>query len=125
MEWPRLVEMCEASGETAATLVRLLRPRKADLFIIKPMHSGFYATNLQALLPRLGVSRLVLTGMATELCVLFTAADAHMRDSSLWTPADCVASSPADGGEFPLRPLRRSEARRVGREFVTTCRIWW
>src|SRR3546814_6546651 len=53
MEWPRLVEMCEASGETAATLVRLLRPRKADLFIIKPMHSGFYATNLQALLPRL------------------------------------------------------------------------
>ncbi|API60721.1 hypothetical protein BSL82_16670 [Tardibacter chloracetimidivorans] len=107
MEWPRLVEMCEASGETAATLVRLLRPRKADLFIIKPMHSGFYATNLQALLPRLGVSRLILTGMATELCVLFTAADAHMRDYSLWTPADCVASSTADGGEFALRLLRR------------------
>src|SRR3546814_14011089 len=71
------------------------------------MHSGFYATNLQALLPRLGVSRLVLTGMATELCVLFTAADAHMRDYSLWTPADCVASSTADGGEFALRLLRR------------------
>src|SRR3546814_12702173 len=107
MEWPRLVEMCEASGETAATLVRLLRPRKADLFIIKPMHSGFYATNLQALLPRLGVSRLVLTGMASDLCVLFTAADAHMRDSSLRTPADCVTSSQDDWGEFALQPLRR------------------
>src|SRR3546814_14485383 len=45
--------------------------------------------------------------MATELCVLFTAADAHMRDYSLWTPADCVASSTAAGGEFALRLLRR------------------
>src|SRR3546814_10967913 len=44
--------------------------------------------------------------MATELCVLFTAADAHMRDYSLWTPADCVASTTAAGGEFALRLLR-------------------
>src|SRR3546814_18173184 len=107
MEWPRLVEMCEASGETAATLVRLLRPRKADLFIIKPMHSGFYATNLQALLPRLGVSRLVLTGMATELCLLFTAADPHMLAYSLWTPAESVSISPACWAAFPIRMLRR------------------
>jgi nicotinamidase-related amidase len=44
------------------------------------------------LLPTLGVSRLVLTGVAADICVLFTAADAHMRAYDLWVPADTVAS---------------------------------
>lgn len=69
-----------------------IAPREKDYFIIKPQFSGFYATNLPVLLPKLGVSRLVLTGVATDICVLFTAGDAYMRDYALWVPEDAVAT---------------------------------
>ncbi|WP_260929178.1 cysteine hydrolase family protein [Novosphingobium sp. 9] len=67
----------------------LLQPAPADYFIIKPQFSAFYATNLPVLLPQLGASKLVLSGIATDICVLFTAADAHMRDYDLWVPSEC------------------------------------
>jgi nicotinamidase-related amidase len=74
-------------------LVARLAPRECDFFVIKPQLSAFYATNFPLLLPKLGVSRLILTGIAAEMCVLFTAGDAHMRDYALWIPEDAVASS--------------------------------
>jgi nicotinamidase-related amidase len=67
-------------------IVRKLAPRGNDYFVIKPQFSGFYATNLPVLLPKLGVSRLILTGIAADICVLFTAAHAHMRAYDLWVP---------------------------------------
>jgi len=76
----------------AADVVAPLAPREEDYFVIKPQFSGFYATSLPLLLPKLGASRLILTGVATDICVLFTAADAHMRDYALWVPEDAVAA---------------------------------
>ena len=73
-------------------LARRLAPGPDDVFVVKPHFSGFYATTLPAILPRLGVRRLVLTGIAADICVLFTAADAHMREYELWVPGDAVAS---------------------------------
>ena len=87
----RLVERALA-GEGREFVARLA-PRDGDYFIIKPQFSGFYATNLQVLLPKLGADRLVLTGVSADICVLFTAADAHMRAYDLWVPRDAVASS--------------------------------
>lgn len=46
----------------ASEIIDALAPREQDYFIIKPQLSGFYATNLPLLLPKFGVSRLVLTG---------------------------------------------------------------
>lgn len=86
-----IVEAC-AREPRARDLVLRMAPRDDDYFVIKPRFSGFYATNLPVLLPQLGVSRLVLTGVAADICVLFTAADAHMRDYRLWIPNDAVAS---------------------------------
>lgn len=88
-ERSRLVDA--ALGNGAPALGRLA-PDAQDYFIIKPQFSGFYATNLPVLLPKLGVNRLILTGISADICVLFTAADAHMRDYALWVPADCVAA---------------------------------
>jgi nicotinamidase-related amidase len=87
-EKSRLVDKAIGAGSTVA---RTLKPDDEDYFIIKPKLSGFYATNLAVLLPKLGVSRLIITGIATDICVLFTAADAHMRDYALWIPSDLVA----------------------------------
>ena len=91
-ERSRLVEHCMRPDAPGRELVARLAPREQDYFVIKPMHSGFYATNLPVLLPKLGASRVILTGIATDICVLFTAADAHMRDYEIWAPGDCVAA---------------------------------
>lgn len=85
-------KLIERALEHAADIIAPILPREQDYFINKPQFSGFYATNLPLLLPKLGVSRLILTGVATDICVLFTAADAHMRDYALWAPEDAVAA---------------------------------
>lgn len=88
-----IIEYCMRPESNGQEIVRKLRPRKRDYFIVKPHFSGFYATNLPVLLPRLGVSRLILTGIAADVCVLFTAADAHMREYSLWVPRDAMVGT--------------------------------
>lgn len=104
----------EASGLVARALQRsnptteLLRPGLTDYFVVKPQFSGFYATNLPVLLPQLGVSKLILCGIATDICVLFTAADAHMREYDLWIPRDAVASENEERGQWALEIMAQS-----------------
>ena len=73
-------------------LVEALPPGPEDYFVLKPLYSGFYGTSLEILLRRLGVRSLILTGVATDVCVLFTAGDAFMRGFDLFVPRDCVAA---------------------------------
>ncbi|WP_375270805.1 cysteine hydrolase family protein [Sphingomonas sp.] len=87
----QLIEQLIDDNPEGCAIARRLAPGERDYFVIKPEFSGFYATNLPAILPRLGISRLILTGVAADICVLFTAADAHMREYDLWVPADAVA----------------------------------
>lgn len=89
-------------------IVARIAPRPDDFFVIKPRFSGFYATNLQVLLPQLGVDRLVLTGVAADICVLFTAADAYMREYGLWVPKDAVASDDPKRTAWALEIVRNS-----------------
>lgn len=70
-----------------------LRPREGDYFVLKPQHSGFYGTPLDLLLEHLGIHTVVLAGFAGNICVLFTANDAHMRGYHVVVPRDCVASN--------------------------------
>ena len=88
-----IVAHCLGPESKGRPVVEILAPERDDFFIIKPRHSGFYATNLQVLLPYLEARRLVITGFATDICVLFTANDAYMRNYAIWVPADCTAAS--------------------------------
>lgn len=115
-EKSKIVEACAASDGDVAALVQRIAPREDDFFVIKPQFSGFYATNLPVLLPKLGVSRLVVTGIAADICVLFTAADAHMRDYDLWAPGDAVASREDNRTAWALEIMRDS----MGAETRTT-----
>lgn len=51
----------------------------------------FRPAALETLLRYLGAQRLVITGIAGNYCVLFTANDAYMRDYELVVPSDCTA----------------------------------
>ena len=104
----RIIQEIRAASPAAERLAAALEPRPHDYFVIKPQVSGFYATNLPVLLPRLGVSRLVLTGFATDICVLFTAADAHMREYQLWTPRDAMAGEHDERTAWALEIMQNS-----------------
>ena len=86
-------------------LVELLRPRPGDLHILKPRRSGFHSTPLEILLARLEVDRLVICGLQTHICVLFTAHAAHMRDYEIVVPGDCCAAETRADHEAALRLL--------------------
>ena len=83
-------------GVRGEPLVRQLLPADDDYFVLKPKHSGFFQTALELLLEHLGATTLILTGFAGDICVLFTANDAYVRDFRLHVPADCTASETAE-----------------------------
>jgi nicotinamidase-related amidase len=112
-EKAEIVGMIAEATPTAKALVECLAPRPHDFFVIKPQFSGFYATNLPVLLPKLGVNRLVLMGIAADICVLFTAADAHMREYDLWIPADAVASETEQHKRWALEIMRKSMSAEI------------
>src|SRR6266702_4162309 len=92
VRFPRLVQYCLGQKIRGKPIVAQLAPDPDDYFVLKPKHSAFFQTNLDILLDYLGVSTLILTGMATDICVLFSANDAYMRDLRIIIPSDCVAS---------------------------------
>jgi nicotinamidase-related amidase len=85
-----LLRRCLRPGSRGKRIVEALAPSEQDYFILKPKHSGFFATPLMALLEHLETRKLVLTGVTTEQCILFTAMDAYVREYELAVPSDGV-----------------------------------
>jgi len=73
--------------------------------VLKPKHSGFFDTTLDTLLEALRIRRVILTGMAGNICVLFTANDAYMRQYKIFAPADCIVSNTAADNDHALHRL--------------------
>ena len=94
-------------GMRGAPVVKLLQAGARDYFVLKPKHSGFFSTPLELLLNYLEVKNLILTGIAGNNCVLFTATDAYMRDFSLWVPADCVISASKKENRMALQQMQQ------------------
>jgi nicotinamidase-related amidase len=90
------VHHCLNEGVVGKPIVELLKPDSEDYFVLKPAHSGFYSTTLELLLKHFQARSLIITGIATNICVLFTAIDAHLRGYEIFVPHDCVAASRAD-----------------------------
>ena len=105
-DFRRLTAHCRRAGVRGKPIVDLLAPAADDYFVLKPKHSGFFSTALSVLLRYLGARTLILTGMAGNICVLFTANDAYMRDFRLVVPSDCVASETADDNRRALATMR-------------------
>ena len=102
----RLLEHTLGTENRGRLMVELLRPRDDDYFVLKPKHSGFFSTTLDILVEYLGVKTLILTGVAGNICVLFTAQDAFLRDLHLVVPSDCVASNDEQTNRFALDHMR-------------------
>lgn len=111
MQWQadfrELVAVCMHDGMPGAAIAQHLQPEPDDYFVLKPRHSAFMASPLEALLAELKVDGLVLTGIAADSCILATALDAHMRELKVRIPHDCVAA---------ITPTRKDRALAVLRD---------
>ncbi|MGF3106308.1 isochorismatase family cysteine hydrolase [Rossellomorea aquimaris] len=83
-----------------------LQPTDKDFFLIKPKHSAFYGTALNTLLHHLSVKNLIITGIAGNICVLFTANDAYMREFNLIVPRDAIASVSDEDNHYALTMMK-------------------
>ena len=101
----KIVRHCLEDDVRGEPFVRKVLPDEEDYFVLKPKHSGFYCTSLDLLLTHLPAHNLILTGIAGNNCVLFTANDAYMRDFKLFVPADCVVSNTDEENQHALKQM--------------------
>ena len=106
-DFKALIAHCLEDKTRGREIVELLKPQADDYFVLKPKHSGFFSTTLDLLLEHLGVRTLILTGWSADICILFTAGDAFMRDYQLVIPADCVASQDEEENQRILKFMER------------------
>lgn len=68
-----------------------LRPTSADVVLYKHRFSGFFGTELEAILREAGIETLLFVGATTSVCVESTFRDAMFRDFHCLVVEDCVA----------------------------------
>ena len=105
-DFRQTVAHCTRPSSPGRSVSARLRPTRRDYFVLKPKHSGFHDTTLGTLLRELRTRRVIVSGIAGNICVLFTANDAYMRGLRILAPADCIVSNTIEDNETALRQIR-------------------
>jgi len=95
-------------------LIEEVTPTPNDFVVSKPRYSAFLGTDLGFVLNGLGVrpgDTLIICGAATDVCVHYTAVDAHQRDYWIKIVEDCCAGTNPENHRSALALL---EQRQVG-----------
>ena len=87
---PRMVRDAVTNG-LGGELVAQVAPRPGEPVVLKPRYSAFDSTPLAILLEQLGVERILLAGMATEMCVTQSAIAARELGYKVSVLADACA----------------------------------
>lgn len=103
-DFQKIITTCR--NEKNTEIIDKISPDKDDFFLIKPKYSAFYGTALNTLLHHLNVTHLTITGIAGNICVLFTANDAYMREYTLSVPQNCLASASPQDNEYALLMMK-------------------
>ena len=103
-DYDKIIEKCR--NPYSEPVYEKVLPGENDYFLIKPKHSAFYGTALNTLLHQLNVNTLILTGIAGNICVLFTANDAYMREYKLVIPTNCIASADDQDNHYALTMMK-------------------
>ena len=101
------VEYCLKRNVPGHKVAKMLKPDAKDYFVLKPKQSAFFGTTLDTLLRDLKTKTVILTGIAGDNCVLFSANDAYLRDFKLHIPSDCVASNTEAENQYALQLMKK------------------
>ncbi|WP_312099095.1 isochorismatase family cysteine hydrolase [Niallia sp.] len=107
----KVIDYCR--NKKSEPVIDKIKPDDSDYFLIKPRHSAFYGTALQTLLSQLHVKQLILTGIAGNICVLFTANDAYMREYPLLIPDNCIASVDDEDNQYAIRMMENVMSAKI------------
>lgn len=105
-DFQSLVAQCVGRDDASGEIARMLAPRPTDITLLKPRHSAFYGSPLELLLKEMRAKQLILCGLATDICVQMTAADAFIRGYGVWVPSDCCASETPQAKAVALKYMK-------------------
>lgn len=94
------------TGTAGAEIIPELAPVDGDIRIAKRRYSGFFGTDLDITLREKGVTKIHLTGVCTNICVLYTAADARNLGYAVTVDSHCVASFDAAAHKWALAEMK-------------------
>ena len=77
-----------------------------DIVIDKHVYSGFFKTNLDDILKKLGVDTVVITGLHAHMCCRHTAADAYQNGYDVVVATDCTDSFTLENYELGIKYLK-------------------
>ncbi len=84
-----------------------LKPLPTEHIVHKRRYSAFFGTDLELTLSEMGVHRVLLAGVLTNICVWVTAYDASMRNFDVTVFRDAVASFSEETDRFVLSQLEQ------------------
>jgi len=89
-----------------AKVVDALTPGPYDAVVSKTSYSGFFGSRLDEVLKERALDTVRLTGCVSNICVLYTAADASMRGYDVEVVEDAVAGLDPQDHAFALRQMK-------------------
>jgi biuret amidohydrolase len=99
-EGPHCIE-----GDETTELAAGLEPRPEEFLIRKRRYSAFFATELDLVLRSYGTRTVILVGGLTDVCIHYTAVDAHQHDYVIRVATDAVGGSSIEAHEAALRAM--------------------
>lgn len=116
----RTKTLCE-EGTWGAEFIAGLVPKPGDAIVTKYVYSALIATDLEKTLQDAGIRTLIVTGVATEVCVESTIRDGCQLGFNIVEPRDCVASYDGAGHQSSLTLVRRYFGWVTSSEEIRRC----
>ena len=109
-------------GSWGAELCEGFDPKEGDILLTKNRFGGFTATNLDLILRNLEIDNIVMTGVATNICVESTAREGFMLDYNVVLVEDCCATTSREFHNGTVENVRSCFGRVVKADEVAA--VW-
>ena len=104
---------CVIGTEETEVIPELAHYVTGSNLIPKKRYSGFFNTDLATRLVQLAPEKLMVCGVATNVCVMHTISDARNRDYAVEVYSDCVSSPDAEANRWALSHCQRVLGAKV------------
>lgn len=101
------------AGQWGSEIIPELAPKKGDYLISKRRYSAFFGTDLDLTLRELDIKEIEMVGVCTQICLLYTGADARMRNYEVLVQKDSVASFDPEAHKFALKEMETTLGVKV------------